>query len=368
MQNLEARVDQLARAVGESLRVEGSVRVVTRAPQEASAAVAYRETPTPVSLRLTPVPAANDDPDGVTFAADCASLGAGQVTFCAENALDRFGKRTGLNVEPQAGDADFDREVYVALDDITAETGRAMLASPAARSALRALVSMGLTVKAGGGSISVGPIAAETLDGYTPRDLETLASGLASLATAWRDLRWTRREQLTSALLAVAGIVAAIASVPLYIVAPTEVGSVTGDQSIVVGLTLVCAWALALGISRRRTGGGLGCVMAIMVTCIPGLAPLFVMGIGSANRHFDRSTPQSIVAATRSVEHTSDDGSYFCHEFTLPVGAYCAGARVSVPFSQVGGAGRVDPSRIEVTLHRGRAGWCWVSLARHAGE
>ncbi len=354
--------------MGESLPVEGSVRVVARAPPDASAAVAYRDAPTPVTLRLTPVPAANDDPDGVTFAAVCASLGAGQITFRAEEAQDRFGKRTGLNVEPQAGDADFDREVYVALDDISAETGRAMLASPAARSALRALVSKGLTVKAGGGSISVGPIAAETLDGYTPRDLETLASSLASLATAWRDLRWTRRRLLVSALLAVAAIVAAFASIPLHIVAPSEVGNVTGDRSIVVGFALAFAWALALGVSQRRTGRGLGFLTMLTLLCVPGLTALFVMGLASANRHFDRSTPQSIVVATRSVEHTTDEGAYFCHEFTLPVGAYCAGARVSVPFSQVGGAGRVGPSRVEVTLHRGLAGWCWVSHARRAGE
>ncbi|MFO0650827.1 MAG: hypothetical protein U0326_31675 [Polyangiales bacterium] len=353
--------------MGENLRVEGSVRVVTRAPQEA-AAVAYRATATPVTLRLTPVPAANDDPDSVTFAAECASLGAGQVTFRAEDAQDRFGKRTGLNVEPQTGDADFDREVYVMLDNITAQTGRAMLASPAARSALRALVSKGLTVKAGRGSITVGPIAAETLDRYTPRDLETLASSLASLATAWRDLRWTRRSELLSVVIGVAAIVAAFASVPLHIVAPAEIGSVTGDRSIVVGLALACLWALALGISQRKNGTGLGCLTAMMLVCVPGLAPLFVMGLAAANRQFDRSAPQSIVATTRVVEHTSDDGTYTSQEFTAPVGAYCAGAKVSVPSSQVEGVGRVDPPRIEVTLHRGRAGWCWVSRARHAGE
>jgi len=66
--------------------------------------------------------------------------------FSAERAVDRFGKLLGVNREVQTGDAEFDRQCYVDSPE-SDEVVKRLLAPPAVRSGISALLKLGFRVQ-----------------------------------------------------------------------------------------------------------------------------------------------------------------------------------------------------------------------------
>jgi hypothetical protein len=103
-----------------------------------------------------------------------------------EGGFDRLAKRIGYAIEPQTGDADFDRRIYLATDH--AELGGALAARPEARRAILDLLD--LDVHAVG--ITAEGLTAHLRGSANPDDdgggtLSNLALHLCALSDLWPD-------------------------------------------------------------------------------------------------------------------------------------------------------------------------------------
>jgi hypothetical protein len=103
-----------------------------------------------------------------------------------EGGFDQFAKRIGYAIEPQTGDADFDRRVYLATDD--ADLGRTLADRPEARRAVLDLFELevrGIDIKADELTARLGESAHPDDDGGGA--LSNLALHLCALADLWPD-------------------------------------------------------------------------------------------------------------------------------------------------------------------------------------
>jgi len=112
--------------------------------------------------------------------------GKAPASLVREGAFDRLAKRIGYAVEPQTGDADFDRRVYLITDDDA--LARALGDSPEARRAVLDLLDLDISridVTGNGFTIRLGESADPENDGGGA--LSNLALHLDALSDAWPD-------------------------------------------------------------------------------------------------------------------------------------------------------------------------------------
>jgi hypothetical protein len=218
------------------------------------------------------------------------------VLLRRETRRDRWGKRLGLNVEPQTGDPGFDERVY--LETATPEREvRRLFASPALRAAVLAALEVFpmLVVGAEAGLV----VGARSTSSDAELDVFTQRARVPALA---RVLRALPPELSLASREVPGGSTLFVSLVGMGAVVLFAVGMVSLDRSrtisnalvvpALVGLGLV--WSVAFLVLRGLVRGrpdGLRLFLLLALAGGPALASLLVGLASLANERLDRHAP-----------------------------------------------------------------------------
>jgi len=351
----------LARALGVA---EGGTLAVTRYGRSFTARYTPSSKNTPATVRITtPLEATGKtDPFGEhrVFAHDQVDVRP-YIVLRRETAIDRFGKRHGLNREIEVGDAAFDAAVYIETSSLEANVRRT-LTSATLRKAVAELLDSGVrrVVLDPTGLYAERAVRAreEPGDGID-RDMALLADVAAALP-AFKAGQADKPHWRFEIIVFVAAVIFTIMLLPFRVPAPL------GDSVLYAGIGGGLAlWALAMtGVVRflRGRSDSLRRIGAVFIATL-GLLPWGTYeALCGANRTLDPSPaighPTSIVRVWTS---RSKSNTYFHVDVASwrPDEAIVS-LNVSSAFAQRAAVGR----KIVVTTHAGKFGWEWVDTFR----
>lgn len=322
---------------------------------------------TPEAVHVSAVVAPPSDvPRGGGYrrAAGPEPLEIAPVTLRDENGFDRFGKRIGLNVEAQTGDADFDRGAYLESWSPAPEVER-LLRDPELRGELKEarLEQFHPIVLAGHrGLVSLQATRP------APADLErVLTRGAARARAVAALLRHVRPKPVRGAWM-IGGIVAlfafavaaAVTTNSLRLAHPT-IGWIDRGPGVLLGLASVMA---SLGVVWRLARGR-SVSLLVFVMC----APIVAFAVPSAsfaalrfaNERLDRSEPEAhVVALVRSWSHKPNRGAktHFAELGDWRTPGATLELQISAPWrAQLATAGA---KQVEIVTRRGALGAAWV--------
>ena len=315
-------------------------------------------------------PGAKNQPPSLTVSIPCAT--PRQLALRREGAFDRLFKAIGLAVEPQSGDPDFDRAVYLAFDD--RPFARRWLADERVRAAIRRLFDQGFThLESGKGELRAVWRPFTDWESADPETVREAAEGLAPLADSL-EAQGPALSPLGSpwpgriVAFGISGGALVAGSVALVITAVRYVPLDWLDlwlTALAWSLPLVPLFALlSVPLLRGRANSHVEWSVAVGIA-LTGLPLLGIGGLGLLNGAWDEAQPQVVEAPVVHKYSVSGKGT----SYYLVVESWRGNAEEEL---KVGGRlySRAEPGRdrIRIAVRAGRFEIPWVSDIRLAGE